>query len=168
MSIKPQDHPDFVGGIVWSPLEIRWINDAIEAARREGIAASQKYTKVYEMLDDGRMEEIARLHRQLAESQAREAAALKTIEDLCRNGSRLTAHDLELIGLTVETRASGADALQSAIADAARRAMLAEASEWQGDNRWAVFRAFKDVANRLGAVLTIQGCEAESQKARQQ
>ena len=25
-TVKPSDHPDFIGGIVWSPLELKWIN----------------------------------------------------------------------------------------------------------------------------------------------
>ena len=29
---KPQDHPDFVGGWVWTEWEIRWIKERIEKA----------------------------------------------------------------------------------------------------------------------------------------
>lgn len=29
---KPQDHTDFVGGWVWTELEIRWIKERIEKA----------------------------------------------------------------------------------------------------------------------------------------
>lgn len=38
--IKPQDHPDFVGGWIWRELEIRWIEDRIAeavAAEREAL-----------------------------------------------------------------------------------------------------------------------------------
>jgi len=28
--IKPSDHPDFIGGIVWSECEIRWIEKRLE------------------------------------------------------------------------------------------------------------------------------------------
>jgi hypothetical protein len=24
--VKPEDHPDYIGGVVWSPLELDWIN----------------------------------------------------------------------------------------------------------------------------------------------
>jgi hypothetical protein len=37
----PQDHPDFVGGWIWSELEIRWIENRIAqvvAAEREACA----------------------------------------------------------------------------------------------------------------------------------
>ncbi len=30
--IKPHDHPDFVGGWVWTPLEMRWIEQRVAAA----------------------------------------------------------------------------------------------------------------------------------------
>lgn len=39
--IKPQDHPDFIGGWVWTKLEMRWIEDRIAKAieeEREAIA----------------------------------------------------------------------------------------------------------------------------------
>lgn len=39
--IKPYDHPDFVGGWVWTPLEMRWIEQRIVeaiAAEREACA----------------------------------------------------------------------------------------------------------------------------------
>ena len=29
MEIKPQDHPDSIGGIVWSECELRWINEKL-------------------------------------------------------------------------------------------------------------------------------------------
>ena len=29
------DHPDFVGGIVWSDCELRWINEKLAAAQAE-------------------------------------------------------------------------------------------------------------------------------------
>lgn len=41
-SIKASDHPDFVGGIVWSELELRWINAQLEQARREEREACAK------------------------------------------------------------------------------------------------------------------------------
>lgn len=39
--INPHDHPDFVGGWVWTKLEMRWIEDRIAkavAAERERFA----------------------------------------------------------------------------------------------------------------------------------
>ena len=39
--IKPQDHPDYVGGWVWTGLEMRWIKQRIDeavAAEREACA----------------------------------------------------------------------------------------------------------------------------------
>lgn len=39
--IKPQDHPDFIGGWVWTKLEMRWIEQRIAeavAAEREACA----------------------------------------------------------------------------------------------------------------------------------
>jgi hypothetical protein len=30
--VKPQDHPDFVGGWVWTELESRWIEERIAKA----------------------------------------------------------------------------------------------------------------------------------------
>ena len=41
MKIKPQDHPDYVGGWVWRELEIQWIEELITkvvAAEREACA----------------------------------------------------------------------------------------------------------------------------------
>jgi hypothetical protein len=35
--IKPDDHPDFIGGWVWTALEIRWIEERI-AREREACA----------------------------------------------------------------------------------------------------------------------------------
>lgn len=32
IEIKPQDHPDFVGGWVWTSLEARWIEERIAEA----------------------------------------------------------------------------------------------------------------------------------------
>lgn len=29
--IKPEDHPDFVGGLVWTKLELDWINGRLNA-----------------------------------------------------------------------------------------------------------------------------------------
>jgi hypothetical protein len=40
-TIKPHDHPDFVGGWVWTKLEMRWIEEHIAkaiAAERESAA----------------------------------------------------------------------------------------------------------------------------------
>lgn len=40
--IKPQDHPDFVGGWVWRELEMRWIEKRIaEAVVKEREACAQ-------------------------------------------------------------------------------------------------------------------------------
>lgn len=39
--VKPQDHPDFVGGWIWTKLEIRWIEERIAKAvldEREALA----------------------------------------------------------------------------------------------------------------------------------
>jgi hypothetical protein len=30
--VKPQDHPDFVGGWIWTELEIRWIKERMAEA----------------------------------------------------------------------------------------------------------------------------------------
>lgn len=41
-TINPHDHPDFIGGWVWTKLEMRWIEQRIAdaaAADRERIAA---------------------------------------------------------------------------------------------------------------------------------
>ena len=32
--VRPEDHPDFIGGIVWSRLELDWINTRISDAER--------------------------------------------------------------------------------------------------------------------------------------
>jgi hypothetical protein len=40
-AVQPADHPDFVGGIVWSPLELRWINERLDALRR-ALTTSEK------------------------------------------------------------------------------------------------------------------------------
>lgn len=29
MKINPQDHPDYVGGWIWTELEIRWIERSV-------------------------------------------------------------------------------------------------------------------------------------------
>lgn len=34
-AVQPSDHPDFVGGVVWSPVELRWINERLSAMRDE-------------------------------------------------------------------------------------------------------------------------------------
>lgn len=39
--VTKEDHPDFIGGIVWSACELRWINERIQAeviAERERCA----------------------------------------------------------------------------------------------------------------------------------
>ena len=36
--VKPQDHPDFVGGWIWTELEIRWIEECIVKATEEANA----------------------------------------------------------------------------------------------------------------------------------
>ena len=33
--VKPQDHPDFAGGWIWTELEIRWIEERIAKATEE-------------------------------------------------------------------------------------------------------------------------------------
>ena len=33
--IEPHDHPDFVGGIVWSRIEIAWIEERLQQAIAE-------------------------------------------------------------------------------------------------------------------------------------
>jgi hypothetical protein len=41
MTVKPQDHPDYVGGWIWTNLELTYINNKIEkaiAAEREACA----------------------------------------------------------------------------------------------------------------------------------
>jgi len=41
MTVKAQDHPDYVGGWIWTNLELTYINDKIEkaiAAEREACA----------------------------------------------------------------------------------------------------------------------------------
>jgi len=41
MKINPQDHPDYVGGWIWTELEIRWIEELINkvaATEREACA----------------------------------------------------------------------------------------------------------------------------------
>lgn len=44
--VKPQDHPDFIGGWVWTELESRWIEEriaeAILAEREACIEACRK------------------------------------------------------------------------------------------------------------------------------
>ena len=37
--VKPQDHPDFAGGWIWTELEIRWIEERIAKATEEAITA---------------------------------------------------------------------------------------------------------------------------------
>jgi hypothetical protein len=36
--VKPQDHPDFIGGWIWTELEIRWIEERIAKATEEANA----------------------------------------------------------------------------------------------------------------------------------
>ena len=40
-SVKPHDHPDVIGGIVWSPLELEWI-DRIVAEKDARIAELER------------------------------------------------------------------------------------------------------------------------------
>jgi hypothetical protein len=53
--VKPQDHPDFVGGWTWTELEMRWIekriSEAIEAEREACAKICKKHAGVYEMLE---------------------------------------------------------------------------------------------------------------------
>jgi hypothetical protein len=40
--VKPQDHPDFIGGWVWTELESRWIEERIvEATQAEKEACAK-------------------------------------------------------------------------------------------------------------------------------
>ena len=61
-SVEPvvaSDHPDFIGGIVWSPLELRWINQKLAEARRAPEPGAERIPsvlfdgyEVYTALDD--------------------------------------------------------------------------------------------------------------------
>lgn len=61
--VKPQDHPDFIGGWIWTELEIRWIKERIAKAvldEREACAKlieelrnNPEPHKEYEDYDDG-------------------------------------------------------------------------------------------------------------------
>ena len=45
--LKPQDHPDFIGGWVWTELEMRWIEDRIaKAIEKEREALEQELLKL--------------------------------------------------------------------------------------------------------------------------
>jgi hypothetical protein len=33
--VEASDHPDFIGGIVWSPSELRWINGRLAALKAQ-------------------------------------------------------------------------------------------------------------------------------------
>jgi hypothetical protein len=45
--LKPQDHPDFIGGWVWTELEMRWIEDCIaKAIEKEREALEQELLKL--------------------------------------------------------------------------------------------------------------------------
>lgn len=47
--VKPEDHPDFVGGIAWSKMEIQWI----EKLRAEAVQAEREAcAKVCESMHD--------------------------------------------------------------------------------------------------------------------
>jgi hypothetical protein len=58
--VKPQDHPDFIGGWVWTKLESRWIEERIaEAILAEREACAKVADKWVEGLERNYSELIA-------------------------------------------------------------------------------------------------------------
>ena len=51
--VKPQDHPDFIGGWVWTELESRWIEERIaEAILAEREACAKEVESWVHMCED--------------------------------------------------------------------------------------------------------------------
>ena len=71
MMIEAHDHPDFVGGIVWSDCELRWINGRIAELEAQLAAVTAE-----------RDENQKRYIRQLVETKLAQAKLLEQITEL--------------------------------------------------------------------------------------
>ena len=89
--IEPHDHPDFVGGIVWSRTEITWIEERLQQAVAHGIqmaTAADKLDKLENVLS--RQSDYSTLKEALArEKELRKA--------LCRTAKCTSAAEVGLV-----------------------------------------------------------------------
>ena len=106
------DHPDFVGGIVWSDCELRWINEQLKAAQAreaELVAHVERLKRALEMpcdrwnkhqhkivkevLESTPAQSLARLRNEVLEEAAKvcDERAMKNenaAQDCSRNGEQ--------------------------------------------------------------------------------